>query len=267
MAETWPQFSLLIGCQGFGGILSSGLSVVLLAAGQGDSVGAATWYFLFAAVFLLATLLIYAALTRHALYQLHAGPGKEEVERSPGSALGHLAVVGRVWRPALCVFLVCLLNLSLYPALLRLAEPVHEAAAWATYFLPVGVFLAFNLLDFLGRLLASWLHWPPASEAGTTLCLAASVARFALVPLFLVCNLSPEDRHLTPVLIKSDTGGCQKLLKIHSFTFILSTIRHGVVGVSIVSDGTEPDLKHSPACMCQCSCCCTLSSPCLAATC
>ena len=71
------------------------------------------------------------------------------MERSPGSALGHLAVVRRVWRPALCVFLVCLLNLSLYPALLRLAEPVHEAAAWATYFLPVGVFLAFNLLDFL----------------------------------------------------------------------------------------------------------------------
>ena len=225
MAETWPQFSLLIGCQGFGGILSSGLSVVLLAAGQGDSVGAATWYFMFAAVFLLATLLIYAALTRHALYQLHAGPGKEEeVERTPGSALGHLAVVGRVWRPALCVFLVCLLNLSLYPALLRLAEPVHEAAAWATYFLPVGVFLAFNLLDFFGRLLASWLHWPPASEAGTTLCLAASVARFALVPLFLVCNLSPEDRHLTPVLIKSDTGGCQKLLK-NTF-FYLYTINH-----------------------------------------
>ena len=257
MAETWPQFSLLIGCQGFGGILSSGLSVVLLAAGQGDSVGAATWYFMFAAVFLLATLLIYAALTRHALYQLHAGPGKEEeVERTPGSALGHLAVVGRVWRPALCVFLVCLLNLSLYPALLRLAEPVHEAAAWATYFLPVGVFLAFNLLDFMGRLLASWLHWPPASEAGTTLCLAASVARFALVPLFLVCNLSPEDRHLTPVLIKSDTGGCQKLLK-NTF-FYLYTIRHGVC---IVSDGTEP------ACVCQCSCCCTLSSPCLAAIC
>ena len=80
MAENWLQFSLLIGGQGFGGILSSGLSVVLLAAGQGDSVGAATWYFLFAAVFLLATLLIYAALTRHALYQLHAGPGKEEEE-------------------------------------------------------------------------------------------------------------------------------------------------------------------------------------------
>ena len=61
-------------------------------------------------------------------------------------------------------------------------------------------------LDFTGCMAATLLQRPGPTTTGANLCLAAAVARFCLVPLLLVCNLSPASRRLTPVIIHSDAA-------------------------------------------------------------
>ena len=49
------------------------------------------------------------------------------------------------------MFLVTVLKMSAYLALVRLADPDSESETWGKYFLSVGVFFAFNFLDFVAR--------------------------------------------------------------------------------------------------------------------
>ena len=102
------------------------------------------------------------------------------------------------------IFLVYVLNMSVYPALVRLAEPVGESESWKVYFLPVGVFFAFNFLDFVGRIVVGFVKWPKPTELGSNLCLLFAVTRLIFIPLLLLCNLSPDDRKVKQVLIESD---------------------------------------------------------------
>ena len=196
--------------QGLGGILSSGLSVILLLLGSGDTVEVATWYFVFATIFLLVSLLFYIMVNYISFYKHFLGNEKElgiqsQAENQSTSPLGHLKVVKKIWKLMISIFLVYVLNMSVYPALARLAEPVHESEKWKVYFLPVGVFFAFNFLDFIGRIVAGFVKWPKPTASGSNLCLLFSVLRFIFVPLLLLCNLSPDDRKVTKVLIESDS--------------------------------------------------------------
>ena len=59
------------------------------------------------------------------------------------------------------MFLVTVLKMSAYLALVRLADPDSESETWGKYFLPVGVFFASNFLDFVaGYLSAGLVKWP-----------------------------------------------------------------------------------------------------------
>ncbi len=193
--------------QGLGGILSSGLSVILIMLGSGDTVGVATYYFVFATVFLLVSLLFYVMVNYNTFYKHFLGDEKGPVilsEAENKSPLGHLKVVKKIWKLMTSIFLVNVLNMSVYPALVRLAEPVGESETWKLYFLPIGVFFAFNFLDFVGRIVVGFVKWPNPTESGSILCLFLAVLRFIFIPLLLLCNLSPDDRKVTQVLIESD---------------------------------------------------------------
>ena len=101
--------------------------------GGGDLVGVATWYFLCGPLFLLATLGVYILLNRHTYYQHfldERGEQEAAAARAGAGRLGHLAVIRRTWRWNLTVFLTYVVLYSLYPALLRLVEPVHDTEAW-----------------------------------------------------------------------------------------------------------------------------------------
>ena len=74
------------------------------------------------------------------------------------------------------------------------------------YMVPLGVMFLYAILDCSGCAAATLLQWPGPTVAGGNLCVAAAVARLALVPLLLVCNLSPASRRLTPVIIHSDAA-------------------------------------------------------------
>ena len=207
MARFPPSFmgSMMQG-QSFGGIMSSGLSVILLIVGGGDTVEVATWYFLFATVFLLGTLLIFITINRNSFYKLYLNKEKETNVRveNDHSSFSHLVVVKDIWMLNVSIFLVYVVSLSVYPSLVRLVQPVGSSKTWQKYFIPVGVFFAYNFLDFVGRMMAVFIQWPRPTKIGSAICLATSVTRFALVPVLLLCNLSPDDRHVTPVLIRSD---------------------------------------------------------------
>ena len=213
------------------------LPVSSLPPGGGDLVGVATWYFLCGPLFLLATLGVYILLNRHTYYQhfLDERGEQEAAARAGAGQLGHLAVIRRTWRWNLTVFLTYVVLYSLYPALLRLVEPVHDTEAWRQvlvhfsnlqfslikqnaqpkgdtinlyfqYMVSLGVMFLYAILDCSGCVAATLLQWPGPTVAGGNLCVAAAVARLALVPLLLVCNLSPASRRLTPVIIHSDAA-------------------------------------------------------------
>ena len=207
MARFPPSFmSAMMQGQSFGGILSSGLSLLLLIIGGGDSVGVATWYFLFATLFLIITLALFIMINKNSFYRLHLDEDNELlVEQKSESVFGHLTVVTRTWMLNVAIFLTHVMVFSVYPALMRLAEPVTDNELWSKYFLPLGVFFSFNFLDFTGRVLAGVIKWPGPDKRGSVLCLLASVLRFGLIPLIMVSNLSPDDRHVTAVLIRSDS--------------------------------------------------------------
>ena len=207
MARFPPSFmgSMMQG-QSFGGIMSSGLSVILLMVGGGDTVQVATWYFLFATIFLLGTLLIYVMINHNNFYKFYLNKDYDtSVQEENGhSSFGHLVVVKDIWMLNVSIFLVYVMSLSVYPSLVRLVQPVGSSENWQKYFIPVGVFFAYNFLDFVGRMMAAFIQWPRPTKIGSVICLILSVIRFALIPVLLLCNLSPDDRHVTPVLIKSD---------------------------------------------------------------
>ena len=114
-----------------------------------------------------------------------------------------LSVVRKVEAPATAVFLTLTCTLMLFPScVVRLRSqylcPLGREGSRlnADLFVPI-LFVLFNLSDFLGRLLAGF------NDFGITLtwlCTAA-LARFALVPLLLLCRLSDST---LPVLFSSD---------------------------------------------------------------
>ncbi len=57
------------------------------------------------------------------------------------------------------------------------------------------------------RCLAEWLKWPRAGSHGAAIItLVLCLARLAFIPLFLFCNVSPANRHLTGVVFASDAA-------------------------------------------------------------
>lgn len=111
-------------------------------------------------------------------------------------------VFSKVWFFGISEFFVFLVSLSVYPAITILVESTHKSdrSAWTNiYFLPVTNYLIFNSGDYLGRILAGLIKKP---KNNPTIIFLMTVARFAFVPAFLVCNIT--QKHPLPVLIHSD---------------------------------------------------------------
>ena len=55
-------------------------------------------------------------------------------------------------------------------------------------------FVLFNFSDFVGKEMAQALKWPGPTKWGQAFLLTVSLARLALVPLLMFCNVSPRNR-------------------------------------------------------------------------
>ena len=114
-----------------------------------------------------------------------------------------MAIIGRIWVWILAVFLTFLVCLAVFPSITVQVVSMgagDKGTEWNNkYFIPVGCFLLFNIGDFVGRMLASVIQWPKANHMGSIIILGLAVARVAFIPLFLFCNVAPNNRSVTDV--------------------------------------------------------------------
>lgn len=136
-----------------------------------------------------------------------------------------LHIFARIWIWILAVFVCFLVTLAVFPAITVLVRSTSygQGNAWGDiYFIPVGCFLVFNIGDYMGRILASVVQWPKATNFGSLFILGLSLVRLAFIPLFLFCNASPENRSVTQVHFYSDTA--------YLVLMVLFSISNGYIG-------------------------------------
>ena len=78
-----------------------------------------------------------------------------------------LAILQRIWIWIVAVFLTYMVCLSVFPSITAQVESTGTGIWSTTYFIPVGCFLLFNIGDFAGRMLASFIQWPKANHMGS----------------------------------------------------------------------------------------------------
>ena len=196
--------------------MSSGLSVILLAIGN-NPVDVAVFYFSFAAIFLIASLILFYFVSKSPFFKHHSSQADVNDDKSM-PAVNHVQIVKHTWSFNLSIFLVYFVTMGFYPAIHISAETTSKNETWQKYFLPVGAFLLYNCCDFLGRTLAAYFKWPGPSKTGGLICLTISCLRIGFIPLLMFCNISPGNRVHTQVLFQSDTA----FLTIHAL-FSLSS--------------------------------------------
>jgi len=232
----------LVQGQALGGIIAVGVNIMMLAFGM-DDVSAAFYDFMVAVAYLFTALVAYLFVSKTEFFLFYAEgaqPTKESnqheidqliedgnntqmtVERKKPNFLT-VAYTIRVWIVAVFISFMC--TLSVFPSITQLAFSTgyEEGSAWSRrYFVPVGCFLIFNVGDFLGRILASWVKWPGPTVRGSIAALLISLSRLAFIPLFMICNVSPQNRSVTSVVFESDTA--------YLILMVLFSVSNGYMG-------------------------------------
>ncbi|XP_066574899.1 equilibrative nucleoside transporter 2 isoform X2 [Amia ocellicauda] len=117
---------------------------------------------------------------------------------SKGNKASLLQVFKKVRVMAFCVTFVFTVTLSVFPAVTADVK-TRIQGKWVSYFIPVCCFLAFNLMDWFGRTITTWLCWP---KKESPLFPALVCARVVFIPLLMLCNVEP--RWLMPVWFSHD---------------------------------------------------------------
>jgi len=226
--------------QAVGGIFAASTSVIMIMLGAPDQYNA-FFCFLFAVAFLTFSLVLYVWLTKSEFFQHYLGErskvesiGAKEMEKATEN--GHAApeqeklmdgphpppvkvvipvrvnpllVFKQIFLYAFSVYFVFTVTLACFPATTMLTQSVNadDYEIWAKkYFIPVCCFVLFNVGDYVGRFIAELVQWPKPGKMGMILVTVASLSRLAFIPLFVFCNVSPNNRQVTDVLFHSDTA-------------------------------------------------------------
>ncbi|KAM3590443.1 uncharacterized protein V6R79_009697 [Siganus canaliculatus] len=107
-------------------------------------------------------------------------------------------VFKKIWVMAFCVTFVFTVTLSVFPAVTADVKTKFPGT-WERYFIAVCCFLAFNINDWLGRTVTTFVRWPGKESR---LFPALVVSRVVFVPLLMLCNV--QDRHYLPVFFSHD---------------------------------------------------------------
>ena len=224
--------------QAVGGIFASGCNVVFLALGA-SAKQSGFFCFLTSVVFLLTTLVAYGVATRSDFYQyyLNENDAKDKEDGDDGSMIpvkvNLFQVLIQIYPYSAAVLLCFTMTLGCFPTITeRVVSTMPEESAWAgTFYIPVACFLLFNIGDYLGRFLAGLIMIPKPSKTGSWITLGLSILRFVFLPLFLFCNLDPDNRGLTSVLFESDIA--------YIVIMMLFSISNGYVGSVCMISGPQ----------------------------
>ncbi|CAL8326510.1 unnamed protein product [Lota lota] len=227
--------ALFMSGQGLAGTFAA-LAMIFAIASDADSESAALGYFITPCVGTLVTLFSYVLLTRLEFAQhylnrsghneadnTHELLKVEDPEVSPETAMVSQAtkqafvsleqaqpdqqkasvmeVFKKIWVMAFCVTFVFTVTLSVFPAVAADVKTLSPGGNWEGYFLSVCCFLVFNLNDWLGRSITTWVHWPPKESHVFPVLV---VCRVVFVPLFMLCNV--QNRWLLPVYFPHDAS-------------------------------------------------------------
>lgn len=145
------------------------------------------------------------SLDQEALLSVNADQQKVGVVRDAPQAVGivknerppFLFIFKKIAKHGFSVAFVFFITLSIFPALsARIKSTNTEHTEWSNkYFVPVSCFLLFNVGDFAGRLMASFVQWP---RRDGILLTVFCVLRTVFLPLFVFCNALPrKHKHLS----------------------------------------------------------------------
>ncbi|XP_043916414.1 equilibrative nucleoside transporter 2 [Protopterus annectens] len=123
------------------------------------------------------------------------GAGKLKTTEKPSV----FRVLKKIWLMALCIVLVFTVTLAVFPAVTAAVKSAAVDKNWGDFFIPVCCFLLFNVMDWIGRSITSYITWP-----GENSCLLPVLVllRFVFIPLFMLCNI--EDHFYLKPLFKQD---------------------------------------------------------------
>ncbi|KAA0722893.1 Equilibrative nucleoside transporter 1 [Triplophysa tibetana] len=121
-----------------------------------------------------------------------------QMENTSAQKSSILQVFKKIWVMAFCVTFVFTITLSVFPAVTVDVKTVY-GGKWEKYFIPVSCFLLFNMMDWFGRTVTTWLQWPGKDSRWFP---ALVVSRLIFVPLLMMCNV--QERSFLPVLFSND---------------------------------------------------------------
>ncbi|XP_061665161.1 equilibrative nucleoside transporter 2-like [Syngnathoides biaculeatus] len=128
----------------------------------------------------------------------------EQAEPKQGKA-SVVQVFKKIWVMAFCVTFVFTVTLSVFPAItvdVKTSSPEFNTALpgnWERYFINVCCFLTFNINDWLGRTVTTFICWPRKESRLFPLLV---VSRVVFIPLLMLCNV--QQRSHLPVYFASD---------------------------------------------------------------
>ena len=227
----------------------------------------ATIYFSFASVSILLCIITYIALTQFPYSKKLIGTLPEPRRLAFLSKIrGEIKEVGRcVGIDCFNVFFIFLVTLSVFPALTSAVIPQSKLnyttlagdkcfCSWefnstknnesdiiqpalcsdwtCLYFTPVFCFLAFNLFDFIGRIVAGFFA---KVKVHSLLITISAIARTVFIPLILLCDL--QDKRFLPIWFISDY--------IYLVIVVLLGITNGILtSISLMQGPRKVSEKH-----------------------
>ncbi|XP_008317987.1 equilibrative nucleoside transporter 2-like [Cynoglossus semilaevis] len=111
-----------------------------------------------------------------------------------------MAVFKKIWVMAFCVTFVFTVTLSVFPAVTADVKTSFPGK-WERYFLSVCCFLTFNINDWLGRTITTFLRWP---RKESLLFPILVISRVVFIPLLMLCNV--QVRSYMPVYFPHDAA-------------------------------------------------------------
>ena len=184
--------------QAMGGIFPAVVGLIVVAANiKPKDSGFAS--FMTATVVLIICFFSLIWVTQNSFFKFYAERDARSDEDDNSEIVSKKIIVARSWQYGLGVFIIFSTTLAIFPAVAVLIVSQYQGTVWSErYFTPVTCFLLFNCGDYLGRILVSG-NWVPGKNKVLIVCML----RTFFIPLFLLCNASPETRSL-PVLIPYD---------------------------------------------------------------
>ena len=186
---------------GSAGVIASLLNIIFLSIPGIDFVEAGFWYFSTAAVLLIFSMVLFSYFHRHHYQPLpKQTPAEEEEGDSAGLKTSHSSMF-QLTKNTLAlgytIFFDMFLNFLLFPGVLSTLESKSTDPSWTSrYFLPVSLFLTYNVGCLVGTMLSRLIQFPSRG-----LIPWYATIRIVFVLLLVMCNLQPRS---LPVWFQDD---------------------------------------------------------------